>query len=158
MQPLTSQTPASLRKFGTHRNRIAHHEVSGASATQLTLLGLTRNQVQKLAYSAGCVIDLWQNRSVSFSQEARRLQLSGGVPMTSDQARNELKVMVLIDLAAICRKVAEHSEVPDALRAYASEMVEEFNSLCYQFVEKAIRTSMLRAKPYWLRWLDFCPG
>jgi hypothetical protein len=49
--------------------------------------------------------------------------------MTSDQARNELKVMVLSDLAAICKKVAENSEAPDALRAYASEMVAEFNAL-----------------------------
>jgi hypothetical protein len=49
--------------------------------------------------------------------------------MTSNEARNELKVMVLSDLAAICKKVAENSAVPDDLRADAREMVEEFNSL-----------------------------
>jgi hypothetical protein len=49
--------------------------------------------------------------------------------MTSNEARNELKVMVLSDLAAICKKVAANSAVPDELRADAREMVEEFNSL-----------------------------
>jgi hypothetical protein len=49
--------------------------------------------------------------------------------MTSNEARNKLKVMVLSDLAAICKKVAENSAVPDNLRADARGLVEEFNSL-----------------------------
>jgi len=49
--------------------------------------------------------------------------------MTSNEARNEVKAMVLIDLAAICRKLAEDSIVPDALRAEARELVEKFDSL-----------------------------
>jgi len=49
--------------------------------------------------------------------------------MTSNEARNELKVMVLSDLAAICKKVSENSAVPDKVRADARAMVEEFNSL-----------------------------
>jgi hypothetical protein len=49
--------------------------------------------------------------------------------MTSNRARNELKVMVLSDLAGICKKVAENSEVPDALRADARDLVEQFHSL-----------------------------
>jgi hypothetical protein len=49
--------------------------------------------------------------------------------MDTNAARNEVKVMVVIDLAAICRKLAENSAVPDNLRAEAGELVEEFNSL-----------------------------
>ena len=49
--------------------------------------------------------------------------------MDSNQARNELKVMVVTDLAAICKKLAESPIVPDNLRAAASEFVEEFNAL-----------------------------
>jgi hypothetical protein len=49
--------------------------------------------------------------------------------MDSNAARNEMKVMVLIDLAAICRKLAESSAVPDDMRADAREMVGEFESL-----------------------------
>jgi hypothetical protein len=49
--------------------------------------------------------------------------------MTSDEARNELKVMVGCDLAAICKKVAENSHVPDHIRASASVLVDEWEAL-----------------------------
>ena len=39
--------------------------------------------------------------------------------MTSNEAKNEMLVMVLTDLAGICKKLAEHSEVPDTLREQA---------------------------------------
>jgi hypothetical protein len=37
--------------------------------------------------------------------------------------------MVLSDLSAICKKLADDPVVPDDLRARAREMVEEFNEL-----------------------------
>ena len=49
--------------------------------------------------------------------------------MASNQARNEVLVMVLSDLAAICQKLAENSAVPKTLRDRASEFVEEFKTL-----------------------------
>jgi hypothetical protein len=49
--------------------------------------------------------------------------------MDSNAAKNELKVMVLMDLAAICGKVAENSAVPDDLRADARHLVEQFEAL-----------------------------
>jgi len=49
--------------------------------------------------------------------------------MTPNESKNELKVMVLSDLAEICKKLAEHSDVPKALRAQAAEFVTKFNSL-----------------------------
>jgi len=49
--------------------------------------------------------------------------------MSSNQAKNEVEVMVLSDLAAICKKLSENSAVPEHLRKEANEFVEEFNSL-----------------------------
>jgi len=49
--------------------------------------------------------------------------------MDTNAARNEVKVMVVIDLAAICKKLAENSIVPDDLRAEARDMVEEFDAI-----------------------------
>ena len=49
--------------------------------------------------------------------------------MDSNAARNAIKVTVLIDLAAICRKVAESSVVPDDLRLQARHLVDEFDAL-----------------------------
>jgi hypothetical protein len=37
--------------------------------------------------------------------------------MDTNAARNEVKVMVVIDLAATCKKLADSSIVPDTLRA-----------------------------------------
>ena len=49
--------------------------------------------------------------------------------MDSNAARNDLKVKVLIDLAAICRSVAENSAVPDNLRLQARQLVGDFEAL-----------------------------
>lgn len=49
--------------------------------------------------------------------------------MGSNESKNEMLVMVITDLAAICKKLSDNSAVPDELRARASQFVEEFNSL-----------------------------
>ena len=49
--------------------------------------------------------------------------------MSSPESRNEMLVTVLIDLAAICNKLAENPVVPENLRVRAREFVLEFNSL-----------------------------
>ena len=49
--------------------------------------------------------------------------------MTSSESKNEMLVMVLIDLAAICNKIAENPAFPEELRVKAREFVQEFNSL-----------------------------
>jgi len=59
--------------------------------------------------------------------------------MTSNESKNEVEVMVLSDLAAICRKLAENSIVPETLRAPAREFVAEFDWLV-QFRDKGTAT------------------
>lgn len=49
--------------------------------------------------------------------------------MASSESKNEMLVMVLTDLSAICKKLAENSAVPEGLRVKAREFVAEFNSL-----------------------------
>ena len=49
--------------------------------------------------------------------------------MTSNDAKNEMLVEVLIDLGGICKKLAENSAVADTLRAEARKFGEEFDSL-----------------------------
>jgi hypothetical protein len=49
--------------------------------------------------------------------------------MTSNDAKNEMLVVVLTDLAGICKKLAENSAVPEKLRVEAREFGEEFDSL-----------------------------
>ena len=49
--------------------------------------------------------------------------------MDVNAARNAMKEMVLRDLNAICKKLADDPVVPDDLRARAREMVEEFNAV-----------------------------
>ena len=49
--------------------------------------------------------------------------------MTSNEAKNEMLVMVLRDLAGICKKLAENSAVPERLRVEARTFGEEFDSL-----------------------------
>jgi len=49
--------------------------------------------------------------------------------MSSNQAKNEVEVMVLSDLAAICKKIAENSTVPEKLREQASAFAREYDSL-----------------------------
>jgi hypothetical protein len=51
------------------------------------------------------------------------------VTMTSNESKNEMLVMVLTDLAGICKKLAENSEVPEKLRVEARKFGEEFDSL-----------------------------
>ena len=48
--------------------------------------------------------------------------------MTSNVERIEIKAMVESDLAAICRKLADNSALPDELRATAREMVKEYEA------------------------------
>ena len=43
--------------------------------------------------------------------------------------KNEVEVMVLTDLAAICKKLAENVAIPEELRVRARQFVEEFDSL-----------------------------
>ena len=49
--------------------------------------------------------------------------------MTSMESKNEMLVMVLNDLAGICKKLAENPAVPERLRAEARKFGEEFDSL-----------------------------
>ena len=49
--------------------------------------------------------------------------------MPSNESKNEMLVMVLVDLAAICQKLTENSAVPEELRMKAHQFVEEFNLL-----------------------------
>jgi hypothetical protein len=49
--------------------------------------------------------------------------------MASSESKNEMLVMVLTDLSAICKKLTESSAVPEGLRARAGEFVMEFNTL-----------------------------
>ncbi len=49
--------------------------------------------------------------------------------MASSESKNEMLVMVLTDLAAICKKLTENAAVPDELRVKARQFAEEFNSL-----------------------------
>ena len=48
---------------------------------------------------------------------------------TANDAKNEMLVMVLTDLAGICKKLAENSAVPDILRVEARNFGMEFDSL-----------------------------
>ena len=47
----------------------------------------------------------------------------------SNESKNDMLVMVLTDLAAICQKLTENSPVPENVRVKARQLVEEFNSL-----------------------------
>jgi hypothetical protein len=49
--------------------------------------------------------------------------------MAALQSKNEMLVMVLTDLTAICEKLTESSAVPEELRRKAEEFVAEFNML-----------------------------
>jgi hypothetical protein len=54
--------------------------------------------------------------------------------MSSDEfathtSRNEAKAMVLVDLAEICRKVAAHPAVPEAMREQARNFVKQYEFL-----------------------------
>jgi hypothetical protein len=49
--------------------------------------------------------------------------------MASNESKNEMLVMVLTDLSAICDKLIDHPAVPNELRQRTSDFVTEFNSL-----------------------------
>jgi hypothetical protein len=49
--------------------------------------------------------------------------------MASNESKNEMLVMVLIDLSTICQKLTESSAVPKELQIQASELVAEFSEL-----------------------------
>jgi hypothetical protein len=51
------------------------------------------------------------------------------ITMASNEEKNEVLVMVLSDLAAICQKLADNSALPDALREQARQFVTGFNVL-----------------------------
>ena len=48
--------------------------------------------------------------------------------MPSDESIMEMKAMIASDLAAICKKVAENSAVPNYLRAKSRTMVQAFEA------------------------------
>jgi hypothetical protein len=49
--------------------------------------------------------------------------------MSSQEAKNDLEVMVLMGLAEIWKKVAEHPAATEEVRAQALELIEKFNEL-----------------------------
>ena len=48
---------------------------------------------------------------------------------TTNETKNEMLVMVLTELAGICKKLAENSAVPETLRVEARKFGVEFDSL-----------------------------
>lgn len=48
---------------------------------------------------------------------------------TTNAARNEMKVMVLMDLAALCKKLADNPAITEEMRAKARQFVEKYNLL-----------------------------
>ncbi|UWZ84470.1 hypothetical protein [Occallatibacter riparius] len=44
-------------------------------------------------------------------------------------SRNEAKAMVLVGLAEICRKIADHPAIPDDMRAQAANYVRQYEFL-----------------------------
>jgi hypothetical protein len=48
---------------------------------------------------------------------------------TTNAAKNEMKVMVLTDLAALCKKLADNPAVTEEMRAKARQIVEKYNLL-----------------------------
>lgn len=49
--------------------------------------------------------------------------------MTSNESKNEMLVMVLMNLGELCRSLAENPAVPAELRTQAQRFAEEFDSL-----------------------------
>jgi len=48
---------------------------------------------------------------------------------TTNAAKNEMKVMVLTDLAALCKKLADNPAITKEMRAKARQFVDEYNVL-----------------------------
>ena len=49
--------------------------------------------------------------------------------MTSRQQKNKMKLMVLTDLAAMCKKLSESSAITEHQRVQVRQFLEEYNSL-----------------------------
>lgn len=47
----------------------------------------------------------------------------------TNAAKNEMKVMVLMDLAALCKKLADNPAITKEMRAKARHFVEKYNLL-----------------------------
>ena len=48
---------------------------------------------------------------------------------TTNAAKNEMKIMVLSDLAALCKKLADNPAITEEMRAKARQFVAEYNLL-----------------------------
>ena len=48
---------------------------------------------------------------------------------TTNAAKNEMKVMVLMDLAALCKKLGDNPANTEEMRAKARQFVEKYNVL-----------------------------
>lgn len=48
---------------------------------------------------------------------------------TTNAAKNEMKAMVLTDLAALCKKLAHNPSITEEMRAKSRQFVEEYNLL-----------------------------
>lgn len=68
----------------------------------------------------------------------------GGDTIASSELNNEPLVMVLTDLAALCKKLTQHPVVPEDLRATARNFVAEFHS-SFQFRATVALMSMAKA-------------
>ena len=109
-------------------------DLNGVRYPHRLCAGASANSDSSIAYSP-CVSIRWQgsvSSKYSFDEwsnptvdEASAL----GRPMTSNDSKNEMLVMVLTDLAGICKKLAENSAVPEKLRMEARNFGQEFDSL-----------------------------
>ena len=76
--------------------------------------------------------------------------------MRSLQSRNELEVMLLMDLAEICKKVAKHSAVTEKVRVRAGELVQEFN-LVLPFLSEGTNPQEFRREDLLIKMARFLP-
>jgi hypothetical protein len=76
--------------------------------------------------------------------------------MKSSEWKNEMLVMVLTDLAAICQKLADNSLLPEELRVQARELIAEFNFFL-PFRGKATPSQFCAAEVLLLRIAQFIP-
>ena len=76
--------------------------------------------------------------------------------MTAADSTNEMLVMVLTDLAAICQKLADNSVLPDELRVQARQYVAEFNFLA-PFRGKGTASQLCAGEALLVRMARFLP-
>jgi len=77
--------------------------------------------------------------------------------MATMESKNEMLVMVVTDLAAICKKLAEHPALPENLRRQAREFGEEFDSLL-AYAGKGTATQHFQGEALLTRMARFLPG